>query len=368
MAAWFLYNENKKQRRRKQRCQSPKVCSLPFPLEEPEGQVPLKSNFYIERPPIESDGYAAIQRPNALIRIKAPRQMGKSSLMTRILDQAQCHQAQIVELNLQTIDEAVVKDLDRLLQWLTGRVAKALQCPFNPAEDWDSELYGSKTSCHDYFEQQILPQITPPFLVIALDEVDRVFQYESVAKDFLGLIRAWHEFGKNKPLWQKLQFILVHSQEVYIPLDINESPFNVGTAIQLPFFDFKQSQNLMQRHGLNWSEQQLRQFRQWVGGHPYLLRVGFYEVAKGHFTLETLLKNADSTQGAYEEHLRRLLHHLQDSGLAPAMKQIVKSAHSIRIDSQIAFKLRSLGLIRLVNQNEVEPAFQLYRQYFSETL
>jgi hypothetical protein len=49
-------------------------------LEEPEGQVPLESAFYVERPPIESDCYETIIRPGALIRVKAPRQMGKSSL------------------------------------------------------------------------------------------------------------------------------------------------------------------------------------------------------------------------------------------------------------------------------------------------
>lgn len=54
-------------------------------LENPEGQVPLSSPFYVERPPIETTCYGAIAQPNALIRIKAPRQVGKSSLMSRIL-------------------------------------------------------------------------------------------------------------------------------------------------------------------------------------------------------------------------------------------------------------------------------------------
>ncbi|MGL4501113.1 MAG: AAA-like domain-containing protein, partial [Planktothrix sp.] len=57
----------------------------PIQIEEPEGQVPLNSPLYIERPPIETDCYQALIRPTALIRIKAPRQMGKSSLMHRIL-------------------------------------------------------------------------------------------------------------------------------------------------------------------------------------------------------------------------------------------------------------------------------------------
>ncbi len=57
-------------------------------LEEPEGQVPLDSKFYVKRPGVESECYKTILKPNALICIKAPQQMGKTSLMTRILHHA----------------------------------------------------------------------------------------------------------------------------------------------------------------------------------------------------------------------------------------------------------------------------------------
>jgi hypothetical protein len=46
-------------------------------LDNPEGVVPLDSPFYIERLPIESDCYEEIEQPGALIRIKAPKQIGK---------------------------------------------------------------------------------------------------------------------------------------------------------------------------------------------------------------------------------------------------------------------------------------------------
>ncbi len=59
--------------------------SKQFFLEELEGTVPLNSSFYVERPPIESECYETIVRDGAVIRIKAPRQMGKTSLLTRIL-------------------------------------------------------------------------------------------------------------------------------------------------------------------------------------------------------------------------------------------------------------------------------------------
>jgi hypothetical protein len=49
----------------------------------PGGQVPLDSLFYIEQP-AEADCFKAVLQPGGLVRIKAPRRMGKSSLMSRV--------------------------------------------------------------------------------------------------------------------------------------------------------------------------------------------------------------------------------------------------------------------------------------------
>ncbi|MEA5628330.1 AAA-like domain-containing protein [Nostoc sp. UHCC 0251] len=53
-------------------------------------------------------------------------------------------------------------------------------------------------------------------------------------------MRSWYEeavYGDSRnPLWQNLRLIIVHSPEVYILLDLNKSPFNVGLAIELQIF------------------------------------------------------------------------------------------------------------------------------------
>jgi len=56
-------------------------------LESPEGQVSIDSRFYITSP-YEERCYEEIQRPGSLIRIKSPHNMGKSSLMAKVLAQA----------------------------------------------------------------------------------------------------------------------------------------------------------------------------------------------------------------------------------------------------------------------------------------
>jgi hypothetical protein len=103
--------------------------TLTFTLENPEGQVPLDSPFYVERPPNEIDCYETILQPAALIRIKAPRQLGKTSLMTRILHHASQHGYKTVSLNFQSADAEFLSSLDQFLQWFCASVADKLNLP-----------------------------------------------------------------------------------------------------------------------------------------------------------------------------------------------------------------------------------------------
>nr|WP_254449516.1 AAA-like domain-containing protein [Anabaena sp. UHCC 0253] len=70
----------------------------------PGDPLPSNSRFYIERPPIESDAYTELLKPGSLIRIKAPRHMGKSSLMLRLIDQAQAVGYSIVTIDFKLVD------------------------------------------------------------------------------------------------------------------------------------------------------------------------------------------------------------------------------------------------------------------------
>jgi transcriptional regulator with XRE-family HTH domain len=195
-----------------------------------KGQVPLDSPFYVERPRIEWLCYETILQPGALIRIKAPKQMGKTSVMARILQYARMEGFRTVPLSFQLADSAIFTDLNRFLQWFCAVVTRCLGLPNRVIEYWD-EIFGSNYNCTDYFENYLLAEIESP-IVLALDEVDVVFNYPEIATDFFGLLRAWYEKAKygnsGSDVWEKLRLVVVHSTEVYIPLNINQSPFNVG--------------------------------------------------------------------------------------------------------------------------------------------
>ncbi|MEH2007986.1 AAA-like domain-containing protein [Nostoc sp.] len=347
----------------------PLTLSPPLPVAEPElpeGQVDLASAFYIERPPIESRCYEAILKPGSLIRIKAPRQMGKTSLMARILDQASQQNYLTVPLSFQLADGKVFADLDKFLQWFCASVGRRLKLPNKLADYWDV-IFGSKDNCTAYFEEYLLPEIKQP-LVLGLDEVDRIFQHPEIAADFFGLLRAWHEDAKNRDIWKKLRLVVVHSTEVYIPMNINQSPFNVGLPINLLDFNTQQVLDLARRHGLNWSFTQVEQLMAMVGGHPYLVRVALYHIARQDTTLNLLLQTAPTETGPYSDHLRRHLWNLeQHPELATAIKKVVANTSPVRLDSIQCFKLLSMGLLQQQG-NDVTPRCDLYRQYFRDRL
>lgn len=336
--------------------------------EELRGQVPLDSPLYIDRPPIETQCYETIVKPGALIRIKAPRQMGKSSLMLRILNHAKEQGYQAASLDLQSAGGQMLSSLDQFLHWFCSRITRKLKLSDKLDEYWQGAL-GSNDKCTDYFELYLLPKIDSP-LALCLDEIDELFKHPAVASDFFGLLRAWHEESKSNSnsVWRNLRLVITYSKEVYIPLDINRSPFNVGMPIDLPQLNQLQVLDLVTRHGLSWSEIEVDQLMAMVGGHPFLLRVALYHIALGQITLEKFLQIAPTEEWEYEGHLR---HHLllleEDTALVDAMKKVVVSNGSVRLRAIEAYKLACMGLVRFQGNNVI-PRCDLYRRYFKDRL
>lgn len=199
-------------------------------LEIPGGSVPLNSFFYIERPPIEERTYTEINKPGSLIRIKAPSKMGKTSLMHRILTHAKQTGVHTVQIGLQRADSQVFTSLEKFLRWFCANVSRQLNLEIRLDDYWDEDI-GSKVSCTLYLQEYLLEKIDAP-VVLALDEVNRIFEYPEISRDFLPLLRSWYEDASELEIWRKLRLIVVHATEAYIPLDINQSPFNVGLPLR----------------------------------------------------------------------------------------------------------------------------------------
>ncbi|MEH1823507.1 MAG: AAA-like domain-containing protein [Nostoc sp.] len=341
-------------------------------IEFPSGPVALGSPLYINRPSLEELVCNEILHPGCLIRIKAPRKMGKSSLLNRMIAYAKERDYQIVYLDFQEADQDVFASLDKFLRWFCVNVSRQLNLLPSLDDFWDIEM-GSKVSCKIYFEAYLLQYIHDSPVVLALNEVHRVFEHPNIAQDFLPMLRFWHEQAKQDDTWQKLRMVVVHTTEIYIPLKLNQSPFNVGLTITLPPFTLKQVQNLALRYGLDYAKESegvknLVSLQTMVGGHPYLVSLAFYHLCQRKMTLEVLLENASTQVGIYGQHLRELLTLLQrEPELMSAMQKVIATDEKVELDAIAAYKLESMGLVQL-NGNQASAMCELYRLYFSQQL
>lgn len=334
-------------------------------LEYPTDSVPLASPFYIEREG-EPQCYQGILQPGALIRIKAPRQMGKTSLMQRMLAYAEKHDFTTITLNFQQAEQAILSDLNRFLRWISANLAKQLLLPPQLDDFWDDDI-GSKMSCTLYVEGYLLEAVQKP-IVLALEEVSELFDNQIVAQEFFTMLRTWHESTKLNENWQQLRLITVQSTESYIPLNINQSPFNVGLEIVLTSFSADQVFDLATRHGLHISPDETAQLCTLVNGHPHLVRLFLYHMAQQKTAFSDLMATALSDEGIYSNYLHRYLGYLQDnSSLKQAFQAVLSSSSPVEVEQRVAFQLQSLGLVNAC-QNSVAVSCDLYQSYFKARL
>ena len=339
------------------------ALSLPFP----EGAVALRSPFYISRTGVETRCYQTVAQPGALIRIKASKLMGKTSLMNRVLAEAEAQVGQTVYLDLGNCTHALLQDLDKFLRRLCAIASRKLNLENKVTEYWDTDILSSNDNCTAYFEEYLLPA-SEASIILGIDDIDRLFPYPEMAEDVLGMLRCWHEKGKVSALWQRLRLVLAHSTEVYIPLDINQSPFNAGVPIELKAFERSHLSQLAQQHNLSLSQSQVDALMQRIGGHPYLVRLALYALSTSAISLKTLLQQAANESGIYIAHLRRYLEIIRRSPeLATALQQVVTASQPIELGSMQTYKLRSMGLIHQ-SENQVTASCSLYQDYFSRVL
>lgn len=341
-------------------------------LQFPDGALSNDSPYYIKHPFIEDQIFAELQQPGCVIRVKAPRHFGKTSLLHRLVTFAQKQEYKAVYLDFQEADETIFTSLNKFLRWFCVNITHQLDLPLNLNDYWDEDI-GSKVSCRVYFQRYLLQQLDCP-LVLILDEVNRVFEHPNIALDFLPMLRSWYEQAKNVQTWQKLRMVVAHATEIYVPLNLNQSPFNVGLPITLPQFTIAQVQELAARYTLDWQNQEGMHnailLQSMVGGHPYLTHLALYYlyIKKDKITLENLLETAPTQSGIYRHHLQNYLVMLEDEPLLKAaLYQVVMANESVQLNAIAAYKLESLGLIKLKG-NLACVSCELYRLYFRHQL
>ncbi|WNZ22383.1 hypothetical protein HJG54_05570 [Leptolyngbya sp. NK1-12] len=331
----------------------------------PGGPVPLNSPYYIEQPVLQARACSEISRPGGLIRVKAPRKMGKSSFTLRLLHHATSLGYRVLQVDLKQADETVFSSIDRFLRWFFTTLSYQLDRP-STLDDYWNEQAGSKVSSTIYLQQVLLKDAAAP-IVLMLNEINRVFEYLVIFREFLPLLRSWYEEAKSGSTLQKLRFILSYSTEIYVPLNLNQSPFNVGLPINLPDLTAEEVQVLA--HAYDLSSEVVPPLMELVGGHPYLIQLSLYYLWSGQSTFPELLKKASTPVGIYANHLNQCLVHLQsEARLAEAFQQVVQADAGVDLELEVARKLESLGLIKFDDVCLAKPSCALYQRFFATLL
>ena len=210
-------------------------------------------------------------------------------------------------------------------------------------------------------------------IVLALDEVDQLFEHPELVQEFLPMLRAWHEEAMELKVWQKLRMALAYSTEVYVPLKISQSPFNIGLSVQLPVLTFEQVKTLVERYDLPFEKgvdaELLQDLYELVGGHPYLIQLALYWLSERDGTLGAILEDAHTQSGIYSNHLRRHWEVMQrQPELGEAFTEVLKDPErGAQIDTLMAYQLERMGLARLAGNYTIVSS-ELYYKYYKTLL
>jgi DNA-binding CsgD family transcriptional regulator/GTPase SAR1 family protein len=335
-------------------------------LEVPEGPVRFNSEFYIERSKMEAYCYQQILMPGSMIRIKAPKLMGKTSLLNRIIKHAQTNEYQLVRLDFRDAEKEILSNTNKFFHWFCFNISQQLKLECN-IDRYLQARGGVLVNCKKYFQTKVLEAINCP-LVLALEEIDCIFHYEEIAQEFLKMLRSWFEETKKTDIWENLRMVLLHSTNVYVELPHNQSPFNVGFPVELTEFSEPNIRDLARRHQLSWEIDEAMALMAIIGGYPYLVRKALYHLHDSNLSLAEILENAATDVGIYHKHLQNHWANLQNVELVElkdALKKVVLADSSVKLEQVLEFKLLSTGLVKQ-NQHGITPSCQLYRDYFVE--
>ncbi|MGA1411064.1 MAG: AAA-like domain-containing protein [Prochlorotrichaceae cyanobacterium] len=344
--------------------------SLPTPfadmpvLEIPAGTMDPQSQFYVPRH-CDTIALETIQQQGVTITIKGPRQVGKSSLLSRTNAAAIEAGKRVAFLDFQLFDKSALGDADRFFYQFCAWLTDVLELEDKLDEYW-SPMLGNSQRCTRYMGRHLLKALGMP-LVLSMDEVERVFDTE-FRSDFFSMLRSWHNSRANMPVWKQFDLVLVTSTEPYQLIDnLHQSPFNVGQILDLDDFSLAQVSHLNEQHGNPLTEEKVTELMTLLGGHPFLTRKALYMVASQQISIAELFAKATDDQGPFGDHLR---YHLFRLGTKPEQKQGLLEViqNQVCSDDDIYFRLRGAGLISSREGTKVRTRCELYARYFQNRL
>ncbi len=343
------------------------------------GSLHYDHKTYIERQ-ADRDLYNVLKQKEFCYILNS-RQIGKSSLMVRMMNTLSNEGFQCVAIDLSIIYGTTAD------QWFRGLVTQLwvelclTSCNQDDFERWRSHStfpFPIQSFLH-FIEDVLLVNFTSD-IIIFLDEIDNIINLD-FRDQFLKLIRNCYEKRVDDQRYCRLSFCLIG---VATPSSLRknklQSPFNIGRAIQLTGFNFEEAQPLI--FGLQDKFPQpeviLKEILYWTGGQPFLTQKicslvvednQIRDINISHLIQQKIINNWEIQDEP--EHLKtirdRLLYSQENKARLLTIYQRILENQGIPIDgSEEQVELRLSGIVSRQEDNQLKVTNPIYQQVFNQ--
>lgn len=329
-----------------------------LPEQLPHPDAPYDQAWYVNRPRAEQNVLNLLMNPGAPVVLWGPERFGKTWLLNFLLDtiQAQDHSATIVRVNLWDYDTTTNSSFDAFLLHIASQIVEAVAGP----EQWLAELTSGLGPIQQKLKRHMGRHVLPMCagrLIFAVDRAD-VAHRASFLDTFVGMFRAW---GQNSDeLWCRLRLILAMSRtQTEIHRDDKGSPLNTSIWVQLMDFTTEQIAIIAEKYGLRLTDREISSLVDFIGGHPYLVKLVLHRVAMQRCSLGDILNEPNQRLNTFENYLEYYRSRLRN---APELRQTIRrlaKAPTPMPDLGVFLPLQRLGLI-VQDYNTCRLRYPLY--------